>query len=66
MAIRALTISWRSFEALAMLAGLVLGVLAQVAQFTGALNFLRQIELQLALEHRDFITESLENPVFHR
>ena len=53
-------------DVLALLGGLVLGVLAQVAQLARALNLLREIDLQLALEHGDFVVESLENPLFHR
>jgi hypothetical protein len=30
------------------------------------LNLLRQLDLQLALERRDFLIETLQNPVFHR
>ena len=37
---------------LALLGGLVLGVLAQIAQFPGALDFLRQLGPQLALDAR--------------
>ena len=53
-------------DVLALLGGLVLGVLAQVAQLARALNLLRQLDLQLALERRDFLVETLENSLFHR
>ena len=51
---------------LALLRGLVLGVLAQVAELAGALDLLGQLRLQLALERGDLVFESLENPLFHR
>src|SRR5687767_14823136 len=44
----------------------ILGVLAQIAQLAGALNLLRKIDLQLALERGDFVVELLQNPLFHR
>jgi hypothetical protein len=30
------------------------------------LDFLRQVNLQLALERRDFVVKTLDNPLFHR
>src|SRR5712691_7488999 len=44
---------------------LVLRVLTQVSVLARALDFLRQLDLQFALERGDFIVESLENPVLH-
>ncbi len=52
-------------DILALLRRFVLGVLAQVAQFAGALNLLREIDLQLALQRGDLVVEFLEDPVLH-
>ena len=52
-------------DLLTLLRGLVLGVLAQVAQLARALDLLRQLDLQLALERGDFVVEFLENAIFH-
>ena len=53
-------------DLLALLGGLVFGVLAQVAQLARALDLLGELDLQLALEDRDLVVETLENPLFHR
>ena len=52
-------------DLLPLLGGLVLGVLAQVAQLARALDLLRQLELQLALERGDLVVETLQNAIFH-
>ena len=52
-------------EPLALLRGGVLRVLAQIAVLAGALDFLRQILRQLALELRDFVLEAFDQPRFH-
>ena len=52
-------------EPLPLLGGLVLGVLAQVAQLAGTLDFLRQLGLQLPVQRVDFVLELLEQPGFH-
>ena len=46
---------------LALLGGLVLRVLAQVAELAGALDLLGELRLELALERSDLLFESLEN-----
>ena len=52
-------------DALSILRGLILGVLAQVAQLARALDFLRQFAVQLALEIGDFVFEFLEDFGLH-
>ncbi len=53
-------------EALAFLRRVVLGVLAEIAELARALDLLRQLRLQLALELMNLVFELLENPRFHR
>ena len=53
-------------EPLPLLRGLVLGVLAQVAQLARALDLLGQLELQLAVERVDLVLELLDQSLFHR
>src|SRR5205085_9000063 len=48
-----------------LLRGLVLGVLAQVAELARALDLLRELDLQLALQRGDLIIEALEDPILH-
>src|SRR5262245_36197065 len=52
-------------EFLTLFRGLVLRVLPKVAQLPGALDLLRQLELQLALERGDLLVETLEDPILH-
>ena len=52
-------------DLLALFRRLVLGVLTQIAQLARALDLLRELYLQLALERRDLVVESLEDPVLH-
>ena len=52
-------------EALALLGRLVFGVLAQVAELAGALDFLRQLRLQLAVQAHDLVLELLEELLLH-
>ena len=51
-------------EPLPLLRRLVFGVLAQVAELARALDFLRQLELQLAVERLDLVFELLDQPSF--
>ena len=53
-------------QPLPLLRGLILGVLAQIAELARALDLLRQLELQLAIERLDFVLELLDQPIFHR
>ena len=52
-------------EPLAFLGRGVLRVLAQVAKLAGALNFLRQLLRELAIERRNFHFKPLDQPIFH-
>jgi TrmH family RNA methyltransferase len=52
-------------NALTFLGRFVLRVFTQVTVLARALDFLRQIDFQFALERRDFIGKSLENAVLH-
>ena len=52
-------------DALAILRGLVFRVLAQVAELARALDFLRQLVVQFALELGDFVFEFLEDFRLH-
>ncbi len=52
-------------EPLPLLGGVILGVLAQVAQLARALNLLRQLRLQLAIELVDLVLELLQDPRLH-
>jgi hypothetical protein len=51
---------------LAFLRGLILRVLPEVTELARALDLLRQFHLQLALERRHLVFESLENLRLHR
>ena len=53
-------------QALPLFRRVVLRVLAQVAQLARALDLLRQLELQLAIERLDFVLEFLDQTIFHR
>ncbi len=46
-------------ESLTLLGGMILGVLAQVAELARALNFLRQLRFQLAIQLMDLFLELL-------
>jgi hypothetical protein len=52
-------------DPLPLFGGFVFRVLTQVAVLARALDFSRELDLQLALERGDFVVESLENPVLH-
>ena len=52
-------------QALALLGRLVLGVLTEIAELPRALDLLRQLRLQLAVELLNLVFELLENPGFH-
>jgi len=43
----------------------VFRVLAQIAELARALDFLRQLQLQLAIERRDFSLELPDQPFLH-
>src|SRR5258705_12552391 len=55
----------RIADPLPLFGGFVFRVLTQVAVLARTLDFSRELDLQLALERRDFVVESLENPVLH-
>jgi hypothetical protein len=44
----------------------VLGVLAEIAQLAGSLDFLGKLQLQLAIERMNLVFELLDQPLFHR
>ena len=52
-------------EALALLRGVILRVLAQVAELARALDFLRQLGLELAVQPLDLVLELLEELRLH-
>ena len=52
-------------QPLPLLGGRVLGVLAQIAQLAGALDLLRQLQLQLAIERVNLVLELLDQSLFH-
>ena len=53
-------------EPLPLFGRLIFGVLAQVAELAGALDLLRQLELQLVVQRLDFVFELLDQPILHR
>ncbi len=53
-------------EALPLLRGRVLGVLAQIAQLARTLDLFGQLQLQLAVERVDLVLEFLNQSIFHR
>ncbi len=53
-------------EPLPLLGRLILGVLAQVSELTGALDLLGELELQLVVQHLDFVFELFDQPILHR
>ena len=57
--------SWND-QPLPLLGRLVLGVLAQVSELTGALDLLGELELQLVVQHMDFVFELFDQPILHR
>src|SRR5262245_60665896 len=55
----------RLHQTLPLFRRMILGVLTQIAQLTRALDFFRQLRLQLALQLLDLFFEFLENLRFH-
>ena len=53
-------------EPLPLLGRGVFGVLAEIAQLAGALDFLGKLQLQLAIERMNLAFELLDQPLFHR
>src|SRR5262249_17695319 len=53
-------------EPLPLFRRVIFGVLAQIAQLARALDFLRQLELQLAIQRLDLVLELLDQSIFHR
>ncbi len=53
-------------EALPLLRGVVLGVLAKVAELAGPLDLLRQLVGELPIELADLVFEAFDQSRFHR
>src|SRR5262249_13058369 len=53
-------------EPLALLGRLIFRVFAKIAQLARTLDLLRQLELQLVIQRRDFVFELPDQPFLHR